>query len=306
MGACWGFASMAIRRACPCVFLHGTPGSRLQIAFAHEVCRGPRRRTGRAGPLGLWAERGAARCRAQPYADDIAALMDHLGHARFCIGGVSGGAPYAAAVAACLASRVLAVAFVSPVGPIADAGLGPALSLAHRFNFTVAAPLPARCRHGLPRLSIGACGARRDWRHACVTLRAARIDKRADCPARDLRAHSRQFPRRLAAGHGRTADRSVDLLASLGDRPCSHLRTGARVDRRRGPRRSDRSRPRAGRSEFPIASSPSCRRKGTCGWSLTTPTCRSGCTPLHAPAPVRRIDRRNAKGASPCQRLDNT
>ena len=171
-----GFCIYGDPKGIPVLFLHGTPGSRLQIAFAHDVCKG----------LGValvapdrWGY-GLSEAPRQPvlstYADDIAALMTHLGHARFSVGGVSGGAPYAAAVAARLASRVLAVAFVSPVGPIADAGLGPTLSLVHRFNFTILPCLPRvvttafRCFHWTvrrtPRLAA-----------RLLTVRAARIDK---------------------------------------------------------------------------------------------------------------------------------
>lgn len=35
-----GFCIYGDPRGLPVVFLHGTPGSRLQIVFAHEVCRG--------------------------------------------------------------------------------------------------------------------------------------------------------------------------------------------------------------------------------------------------------------------------
>jgi pimeloyl-ACP methyl ester carboxylesterase len=172
-----GFCIYGDPAGVPVLFLHGTPGSRFQIAFAHEVCKG-------LGVALVAPDRWGYGLSGAPrdpvlsrYADDIAALMTHLGHARFSVGGVSGGAPYAAAVAACLASRVLAVAFVSPVGPIADAGLGPVLSLGHRFNFTVLPRYPGvvaavfRCFHWhvrrTPRLAA-----------RLLTLRAARVDKR--------------------------------------------------------------------------------------------------------------------------------
>src|SRR5439155_24485366 len=77
------------------------------------------------------------------FASDMAALMDHLGHRRFAVGGISGGGPYAAAVAACLGRRVGALALISPVGPIADAGCGAALARFHRFCFAVLPALPA-------------------------------------------------------------------------------------------------------------------------------------------------------------------
>lgn len=175
-GRMLGFCVYGEPAGMPVVFLHGTPGSRLQIAFAHEVCRGLGVALIAPDRWGYGLSEAPRDVVLSTYADDIAALMDHLGHARFCIGGVSGGAPYAAAVAACLVSRVLAVAFVSPVGPIADAGLGPALSRMHRFNFTV---LPR-----YPRVMTAAFRGfrwsvrRTPWLAArLLTSRAARIDK---------------------------------------------------------------------------------------------------------------------------------
>jgi pimeloyl-ACP methyl ester carboxylesterase len=188
-GRTLGFCVYGEPAGMPVVFLHGTPGSRYQIAFAHEVCRGLGVALIAPDRWGYGLSEAPRDAILGTYADDMAALMDHLGHARFCIGGVSGGGPYAAAVAACLASRVLAVAFVSPVGPIADAGLGPALSLAHRFNFTVLPRFPGVVTTAFRgfRWSV-----RRTPRMAArlLTSRAARIDKqliaRADVSKRIL------------------------------------------------------------------------------------------------------------------------
>lgn len=123
------------------LFLHGTPSSSLQFAIAHEMAR----------DLGValiapdrWGY-GSSSAPDNPllpaFADDMAALMSDLGIDRFAVGGVSGGAPYAAAVAARLAPRILSLALVSPVGVIADAGLGPSLPFVHRLRFTL---LPKR------------------------------------------------------------------------------------------------------------------------------------------------------------------
>jgi pimeloyl-ACP methyl ester carboxylesterase len=161
----------------PVLFLHGTPGSRLKFAIAHEA--GRRAALAIVAPdrwgYGLTEAPRAPSLRA--FVEDMAALMDTLGGGRFAVGGISGGAPYAAAVAACLGPRVAAVALVSPVGPIADAGLAPSLPLLHRLCFTV---LPKR-----PRTVATAMRAFR-WSlaHAprlageLTTWRAARPDKR--------------------------------------------------------------------------------------------------------------------------------
>lgn len=176
-GRMLGFCIYGDPSGLPVVFLHGTPGSRLQIALAHEACEQLGVALIAPDRWGYGLSEAPPTAQLSVYPHDIAALMDHLGRPRFCVGGVSGGGPYAAAVAAGLASRVLAAAFVSPVGPIVDAGLMRSLSRGHRFNFAV---LP---RH--PRLVASAFrgfrwSLRRTPRLAArlLTLRAARVDKR--------------------------------------------------------------------------------------------------------------------------------
>jgi pimeloyl-ACP methyl ester carboxylesterase len=172
-----GFRVYGDPQGLPVLFLHGTPGSRLKFSIADEA--------GKALGLAIIAPDrwgyGLTEAPGTPslsgFADDMAALMGHLDHRRFAVGGISGGGPYAAAVAACLPAQVMALALVSPVGPIADAGLGPSLPLLHRLCFTV---LPAR-----PRTVSTAMRAFR-WSLAhtprlagrLTTWRAARPDKR--------------------------------------------------------------------------------------------------------------------------------
>jgi pimeloyl-ACP methyl ester carboxylesterase len=175
-GRALGFRVYGDPAGSPLLFLHGTPGSRLKFAIGHEVGR----------ELGLalvapdrWGY-GLSDVPASPalstFAADMAALMDYLEHRRFAVGGISGGGPYAAAVAACLAPRVSAVALISPVGPIADAGCAASLPAFHRFSFTV---LPS-----LPVLTTGIFGVFR-WSLArspylasqLATLRGGRPDK---------------------------------------------------------------------------------------------------------------------------------
>ena len=138
-----GFRIYGDPQGLPLLFLHGTPGSRLKFSIAHEG--GKRLGVAILAPdrWGYGLTEAPARPSLRAFADDMGALMDRLGRCRFAVGGISGGGPYAAAVAACLPSRVSALALVSPVGLIADAGLGPSLTLRHRLCFTV---LPRRPR----------------------------------------------------------------------------------------------------------------------------------------------------------------
>jgi pimeloyl-ACP methyl ester carboxylesterase len=145
-GRALGFAVLGDPRGTPLLFLHGTPGSRLQFAIGDAA----------AADLGLalvapdrWGygltDMPGARS-LSAFAADMAALMDHLGHARFAVAGISGGGPYAAGVAAYVASRVTALALISPMGPIGDREAKRALSPFHRFCFGVLPHWPSATR----------------------------------------------------------------------------------------------------------------------------------------------------------------
>jgi pimeloyl-ACP methyl ester carboxylesterase len=161
----------------PVLFLHGTPGSRLKFAIAHSSGKGLGLAIVAPDRWGYGLTEAPARPSLAGFAGDMSALMDDLGQPRFAVGGISGGGPYAAAVAASLASRVTALALVSPVGPIADAGLGASLPPLHRLCFTV-----------LPRRPRTVSAAMRAFRWSLThtprlaghltTWRAARPDKR--------------------------------------------------------------------------------------------------------------------------------
>lgn len=121
----------------PVLALHGTPASRLMYAVAGS----------RAAAFGLriiapdrWGYGGTSlhpRPSLPAFADDIAAVADRLGLARFAVLGVSGGGPYAVGLAARLVDRVAALALVAPVGPIASVAGGVRLTPFHRFCFTL-------------------------------------------------------------------------------------------------------------------------------------------------------------------------
>ncbi len=164
----------------PVLALHGTPGSRTKFAMA-DTC---------AAELGLrliavdrWGYAGTApplRPSLALFADDMAQLADALGLARFGIIGVSGGGPYAAAVAARLGSRITALALVAPVGPIVGAPDRVKLSSFHTFCFRLLPRLPGAIRltFGVFRmlLAVSASGAMR-----VAAARASPADRSALC-----------------------------------------------------------------------------------------------------------------------------
>lgn len=102
----------------PLYFFHGFPGSRLQAAMLHE-------RALAAGVCLVAADRpGFGASSPDPartilgWADDVAQLADHLGHARFGVLGVSCGGPYALACAHRLPQRLDYVGLLAGIGPM--------------------------------------------------------------------------------------------------------------------------------------------------------------------------------------------
>lgn len=125
----------------PLLALHGTPGSRLKFQVADAAAR-------RAGVRVIAPDRwgyGGTHRHAQPtlrsYAGDVVWLADSLGYERFAVLGVSGGGPFAVAVASAFPRRVTALALAAPVGPIAGED-DTEISAFHRFCFGALARSP--------------------------------------------------------------------------------------------------------------------------------------------------------------------
>lgn len=126
----------------PVLAFHGTPGAHSKYAVA----------SAEAGKQGLkliavdrWGY-GRTDVHADPtlaaFAADMEAAADALGIERFGVIGISGGGPYAAAVAAAMPHRVRAVALVSPVGPITGMASPPRLNAIHHISFRVLPRIP--------------------------------------------------------------------------------------------------------------------------------------------------------------------
>lgn len=136
-GRALGYAVYGDPAGAPLLLLHGTPGAHSQVASGDSA--------GKAAGLAIIAPDrwgyGLSDVPRVPslaaFAADMAALMDHLGHARFAVGGISGGGPYAAGIAGGLVARVTALALISPMGPITDPVVRRSLAPFHRFCFTM-------------------------------------------------------------------------------------------------------------------------------------------------------------------------
>lgn len=100
-----------------CAF-HGTPGSRFMFRLVHETARRLGLRIIAPDRPGFGLSDYQENRTLADWADDVRALADKLGLARFGVAGISGGGPYVAACAALLPERVSAAALVSPVGPL--------------------------------------------------------------------------------------------------------------------------------------------------------------------------------------------
>jgi pimeloyl-ACP methyl ester carboxylesterase len=131
-----GYAEYGDPAGAPVLAFHGTPGSR----FKYRASDGPARQLGlkiiapdRRG-YGL-SPMGNAEPSLRGWSDDIRAFADALDMPRFGVMGISGGGPFAAAVAALLKERVTALALISPVGPLDDPSMRAELSAFHRLTF---------------------------------------------------------------------------------------------------------------------------------------------------------------------------
>ncbi len=76
------------------------------------------------------------------WAEDMTEFADALGLERFAVAGVSGGGPYAAACAALMPKRVLAVALVSPIGPMNGPECPEKIGAAHYLTFRLFPHIP--------------------------------------------------------------------------------------------------------------------------------------------------------------------
>lgn len=119
----------------PVIALHGTPGSRYKYAGSDATARDTGLRLIAPDRWGYGLSSAKENPTLAAYGPDIAALADNLRLDRFSLTGVSGGGPFAVAAAAHLGSRVRALALVSPVGLLRQAGRRLPISPFHALSF---------------------------------------------------------------------------------------------------------------------------------------------------------------------------
>lgn len=120
------------------MYCHGFPGSRLEARLADGSARALGIRLVAPDRPGFGASDFLPDRRIADWPRDLAALANSLGIARFHVIGVSGGAPYALAVAEQLDDRVAGIALVCGLGEFvgdnATSGMNSAAALAIDFR----------------------------------------------------------------------------------------------------------------------------------------------------------------------------
>jgi len=141
-GRAIGFAEYGDPDGLPVLALHGTPGARFMFGLTDEAARarGMRIIAPERPGYGL-SDRHHFDTLAET-AHDVEAVADALELGRFALIGVSGGGPHAIAAAVLLKERILQMALIAPVGPIAECGDHIRMSHFHHFIFTYLAPSP--------------------------------------------------------------------------------------------------------------------------------------------------------------------
>jgi pimeloyl-ACP methyl ester carboxylesterase len=117
------YAEFGARQGLPVIYLHGTPGSRLEpLIIGDEALAAAGLRLIAFDRPGLGASDFLPGRAIGDIANDVAQLASHLGSERFAVLGMSGGGPYAAACAAKLPDRISSAVIVSGAWTWAEFG----------------------------------------------------------------------------------------------------------------------------------------------------------------------------------------
>lgn len=122
----------------PLLYLHGMPGSRLDLVALDEHYRHLGIRAVALERPGYGRSTGRRSWRLLDWPGDVAAAADRLGIERFAVMGYSSGGKYAAACAYALPERVTRAAIVSGVGPPTTPRFRQGLGRTDRLSMTLA------------------------------------------------------------------------------------------------------------------------------------------------------------------------
>lgn len=155
----------------PIFAFHGSPSCRLNLTFVDDAARRHAVRVIAPDRWGIGLSPMADRARLVTWADDVGALADVLGIARFGVLGLSGGGPFALACAARLPDRIDAAVVVSSPGPMAVPELRAVTSRTNRLWST----LSVRAPMVLGALFWGIGAYARHWPEAFTRMVMARL-----------------------------------------------------------------------------------------------------------------------------------
>jgi pimeloyl-ACP methyl ester carboxylesterase len=179
----------------PVLHFHGIPGSRLERHFDDRIYA-------RLGIRYITSDRpGYGRSDPKDdrsfvdWASDVQELTDHLGIDRFRIFAVSGGGPFALAVASAMAGRVERVAIVSGPGPVDRPGAFRGMEFTERLNYW-GAPRYPRVASALTGAFLGSAARASDL----VVRAASHAGKTVAARASDARVLSDQLREALRQG----------------------------------------------------------------------------------------------------------
>src|SRR4030095_12965807 len=117
-GAVIAFEQYVDASGLPLIFCHGWPSSRTMARLTDEAARDLGIRIISPDRPGISGSSLQANRQLSDWAPVVRQLVDHLGIVAFRVLGISGGAPYAYAIAAAMPERVRTVAIVSGATPI--------------------------------------------------------------------------------------------------------------------------------------------------------------------------------------------
>ncbi len=195
--------------------------------------------------------------------EEVAALADHLGLARFGLLGVSGGGPYALACAWRIPERISACGLVCPLGPIYRDDLMAEMAWPARLNLTLAQRAP-----GLAQVAFGGLttGFLARWPRTVDHLRtlSAPAADRAELADAETRAIlSATIVDAMRAG-ARGARRDLLLYTKPWGIPMESIAATAPALARRGRRHSPRRpRPLVRTPPSPLPRLTTCPARGT-------------------------------------------
>lgn len=115
-GRVMGYAEYGQRDGFPLLVLHGTPGSRYMFQPGDEIAQSRGLRLIAPDRPGYGLSSVCIPTQYHQWTQDIKCLLEALNVERFLVFGVSGGGPFATAVASSMPEKIRGLALVSPVG----------------------------------------------------------------------------------------------------------------------------------------------------------------------------------------------